>query len=327
MRISRIIGGGLGIAIIGGLGFFYYSAETVNGLIDLARPDAEISKEAVDTLYQNNREKLRAGYQKGTNPIAREYGNWGAAATTPANPGVHSGRYMMTFVNDLGLSTYTQYASQNVNMPIGTKIAKETFFVKGQGEFRRHPLFTMEKVGVENAPETDGWVYGRVNENGRQMPTSQAYCHSCHTGFKGQDFVGYPVKEARIGYSAPDFDDKTPPALVGEGDIERGKIAFQTCAACHNIGADATNAFGPVLTGVVGRDAGSYKDYSYSSDLQRAHDKGLVWDEQLVFEWLGNPSGFLRTYLDDESASSKMTIDFEDPQFRNDVIAYLKSVN
>ncbi|MEQ1530436.1 MAG: c-type cytochrome, partial [Methylococcales bacterium] len=32
-----------------------------------------------------------------------------------------------------------------------------------------------------------------------------------------------------------------------------GEKAFSNCAGCHQVGKDATNAFGPVLTGVVGR--------------------------------------------------------------------------
>jgi len=325
MGFAKIAGGALALAAIGGLGFFYYTAETVGGLIDLTRADAEISDEAVNALYTENRDGLAAGYQKGSNEIANAYTAWAAAATGPANPGVHSGRYMMTYVNETGHDAYIAYSSQNPQMPIGTKIAKETFFVKGEGEFRRHPLFTMEKVGLEAAPETDGWIYGRVNENGRQMPTSQSFCHSCHTGFKTQDFLGYPAQHVRIGYEEP--DTSLPPARFSAGDATRGEAAFQTCASCHNIGEGVSNAFGPVLTGVVGRPAGSYAGYAYSAGLQQVNARGLVWTEQRLFEWLENPSTFLKTYLGDDSLSSKMPIGFDDPQMRNDIISYLLSTN
>ncbi len=112
-----------------------------------------------------------------------------------------------------------------------------------------------------------------------------------------------------------------------QGDIARGESAFAQCAACHQVGSNAKNGFGPVLNGVVGRSAGSVEGYAYSAGLQQAGENGLVWTEDQLFEWLLNPSIFLKQHLGDDSATSKMPLGFESPELRQDLIAYLATLS
>ena len=55
------------------------------------------------------------------------------------------------------------------------------------------------------------------------------------------------------------------------GDAAMGEEVFKKCKACHRIGEGAKNATGPVLTGVIGRRAGTYPDYSYGKS------SGINW--------------------------------------------------
>ena len=57
--------------------------------------------------------------------------------------------------------------------------------------------------------------------------------------------------------------------------------------ACHQVGTSARNGIGPVLNGVVGRPAGAYPGYSYSSANKSS---GLVWDEQNLTRYLRAPA-------------------------------------
>ncbi len=321
-KLLRFGGGGFVAAIVLGLGANYMAGQTVGDLFDMVTPNAKVSAERANEIFIDNRADLVAGYQKGSSEIAAAYSDWQAASTAPAKTGdIHSGRYMMTYLNAVGYDDYIEYSSTGAEMPIGTQIAKETFMLKGSGKFRPSPLFTMEKVGLEAAPETGGWVYGRVNAHGRAMPTGQAFCHSCHEAFAGQDSLGYPARDVRIGYTPEEPGAQL--VQFATGDIARGEKVFQTCASCHNIGEGASNAFGPVLTDVVGRKAGSFAGYNYSPGLKAAGEDGLVWTEQKLFEWLADPTGFLRRNRGDDSLSSKMPVGFDDEQTRNDVIAFL----
>jgi cytochrome c2 len=57
-----------------------------------------------------------------------------------------------------------------------------------------------------------------------------------------------------------------------------------------------------------------------------AGEKGLVWTEALLADYIGDPRGFLRTYLDDTTARAKMTFRLKDHQQSLDVVAYLAVV-
>jgi len=80
---------------------------------------------------------------------------------------------------------------------------------------------------------------------------------------------------------------------------------------------------GPNLYGVIGRAAGS-TDFKYSADLAAAGEKGLIWDEATLAEYVTDPRAFLRTYLDNSKAKSNMSFKLKDGGA--DVAAYLASV-
>jgi cytochrome c len=69
-------------------------------------------------------------------------------------------------------------------------------------------------------------------------------------------------------------------------DIEAGKAAFQKCASCHAVGPSARGLFGPQLNGLVGRPAGSTKDYRYSAAMKNSR---IVWNEKNLTAFLKDP--------------------------------------
>jgi cytochrome c len=119
------------------------------------------------------------------------------------------------------------------------------------------------------------------------------------------------------------------PALAA-GDPAAGEKVFNKCKACHSItAADGTaiqkgGKVGPNLYGVVGRKAGSLPDFAYGPSMVAAGEKGLVWDEATIPQYVHDPTAFLKTYLEDPAAKGKMV--FKLPSGGEDVAAYLKSV-
>lgn len=75
-------------------------------------------------------------------------------------------------------------------------------------------------------------------------------------------------------------------SVHAEGDATAGATVFAQCSACHAVGAGAQNNIGPVLNGVVGRAAGTYPGYRYSSAMRRS---GLTWDEATLGQYLRAP--------------------------------------
>lgn len=113
------------------------------------------------------------------------------------------------------------------------------------------------------------------------------------------------------------------------GDAAKGEAVFKKCQACHRVGPDAKNLVGPVLNGVVGRKAGTVEGYKYSPLNEAAGAAGLVWTEDAIFEYLVDPSAYLKKFLTDKGAAdkatgnSKMVYKLANEQERKDVIAYL----
>ncbi|MGR3323276.1 MAG: c-type cytochrome [Pseudooceanicola sp.] len=115
------------------------------------------------------------------------------------------------------------------------------------------------------------------------------------------------------------------PALA-EGDPAKGEQEFNKCKSCHMIeSADETivrgGKTGPNLYGVVGRAAGTAEGFRYGDDLVAAGEAGLVWDAEQLAEYMEDPREFLREYLDDNAAKSRMT--FKMKRNAEDVAAYL----
>jgi cytochrome c len=73
--------------------------------------------------------------------------------------------------------------------------------------------------------------------------------------------------------------------LAGRPDV--GATVFKQCMACHQVGISARNGIGPVLNGVIGRRAGSYPGYGYSSANKNSV---LVWDYQTLASYLRAPA-------------------------------------
>ena len=84
--------------------------------------------------------------------------------------------------------------------------------------------------------------------------------------------------------------------------------------ACHQVGPNARNGIGPVLNGVVGRPAGAYLGYSYSSANK---DSGLVWDEETLGRYLRAPAEVV-------PGTKMIFFGLKKTQDAADVIAYLK---
>ena len=113
-------------------------------------------------------------------------------------------------------------------------------------------------------------------------------------------------------------------------DAEAGEQVFKKCRACHQIGDGAKNGVGPAQNGVIGRTAGMVEGYNYSNLNKAAGAAGLVWTEATVFDYLADPTGYLKKFLtekgkvDQATGSAKMTYKLADETERRNVIAYLK---
>lgn len=100
---------------------------------------------------------------------------------------------------------------------------------------------------------------------------------------------------------------------VSVGDAMRGKAVYDAkCSACHSID---DNRVGPLHKGVLGRKAGSARDYEYSDALQKSK---VVWTRALLDKWLTDPESVI--------PGQKMGYRLEIQQNRQDVVQYLSTL-
>lgn len=115
-----------------------------------------------------------------------------------------------------------------------------------------------------------------------------------------------------------------------DGDPAEGADLFKRCKACHAmIAPDGTavqkgGKTGPNLFGVIGRPVASDPDFKYSAAILAAAAKGLIWDEEMLADYVADPSAWLKHQTGDEKAVSKMT--FKLAKDGDDIAAYLASV-
>ena len=70
-----------------------------------------------------------------------------------------------------------------------------------------------------------------------------------------------------------------------DANAGRGKMLFQTCAACHSLDAKV-NKVGPSLHGIFGRPSASIEGFLYSPAMKRAN---AVWTSSLLDQFIENP--------------------------------------
>ncbi len=110
----------------------------------------------------------------------------------------------------------------------------------------------------------------------------------------------------------------SPAAANDLGDKDRGSELFKRqCSACHQIGPEAKNRVGPVLTGLFGRRAASVKDFTYSKSMARMGSDGLTWTLETLDAYVENPKALV-------SGTRMNYRGMADPQARGALIAFLR---
>jgi cytochrome c len=98
-------------------------------------------------------------------------------------------------------------------------------------------------------------------------------------------------------------------------DPLQGEALFvKNCGTCHVTSATPSHRQGPNLFGVVGRPAGTLKEFTYSKALARAK---FAWTHDKLDAWLTDPAKLV--------PGSVMTYRQPDPAVRSSIIAYLEA--
>lgn len=104
------------------------------------------------------------------------------------------------------------------------------------------------------------------------------------------------------------------PALLSNADLDKGRVLFLQCRACHGLEQGGANKVGPNLYGIFGQKAGSVPGFAYSEALAGAD---IVWSAEALDDWLARPSDFM-------PGNRMVFAGIRKPEDRANLIAYLK---
>ncbi len=106
-------------------------------------------------------------------------------------------------------------------------------------------------------------------------------------------------------------------AALDKALVAAGKIMFdQRCHICHS-NDPAVKSYGPTLTGVVGRKAGSIEGFGYSDAMKAS---GLVWTEAAIRAWMADNTGLM-------PGTRMRHVGIKDTDEQDFILAYLRSIS
>ena len=80
-------------------------------------------------------------------------------------------------------------------------------------------------------------------------------------------------------------------STVFAADFKAGEKVFKKCKACHYADREKHKT-GPHLVKLIGRTAGSLKDYKKYSKAMKV--SGIVWDESTLADYLRAPKQYIK---------------------------------
>lgn len=81
-------------------------------------------------------------------------------------------------------------------------------------------------------------------------------------------------------------------AAGAEHMLPPGEAVFvRECARCHQVGDNAKNRVGPVLNGILGRQAGTVPGFKNYSDALR--QSGIIWTPENFRSFVKDPKGMV----------------------------------
>jgi hypothetical protein len=144
------------------------------------------------------------GYSKSGMKDAALYADWDKYATQPYPSDTHGGRYVVNYGNAQS-KAYRKYEDAG-RMPVGAKLAKDSFVVKTDGKAGPGPLFLMEKMPKGFNQNSDDWRYKMVMPNGQlfgmtngKNSAAMTFCYECHAAVaEDQDSMMFLPDEYRV---------------------------------------------------------------------------------------------------------------------------------
>jgi len=163
---------------------------------------ATLPPHMAETVYQDIRAEIAAGYALAQIPEISDYLSWRRFNMAPYRSATHGARYVNNYANSLG-EAYGAFEKAGA-MPRGAVLVKDSFTATANGEVYPGPMFVMEKMEAGFNPAGGDWRYSMImpdgslfGETGGDNAQAVQFCVDCHANRRQYDYLYFMPKAFR----------------------------------------------------------------------------------------------------------------------------------
>ncbi len=168
----------------------------------VVRP-ADLLPNTAETIYQNIRGDIVAGYALARLPATRAYATWRRFNKAPYRSATHGARYVNNYANRLG-EAYGRFEEAGL-MPEGAILVKDSFTATADSAYFAGPVFIMEKMAAGFNQASGDWRYTMVMPDGSIFGETRganaanvAFCIGCHATRASNDHLFFLPGDYRL---------------------------------------------------------------------------------------------------------------------------------
>lgn len=164
---------------------------------------AEMFPNTAETVYQNIRAEMAAGYALARQPKLRNYLSWRRFNKAPYRSATHGARYVNNYANRAGVA-YGDF-EQAGRLPEGSILVKDSFTATADGGIYPGPMFIMEKMPTGFSSQSGDWRYAMIMPDGSLFGETKGvnseavqFCIGCHAERQQYDHLFFLPEEYRL---------------------------------------------------------------------------------------------------------------------------------
>ena len=140
----------------------------------------------IRAAYNCARSAMQKAYAQSGFQAAEDYTSWANFSTSPYLSENHASRYVNNYANEIAASGYGHFESMPA-LPVGSVLAKDSFYVNEEGRVMIGALYLMEKKTPGYNPRHNNWAYTMILPDGTVFASrggvpspSVKFCGDCH---------------------------------------------------------------------------------------------------------------------------------------------------
>ena len=162
----------------------------------------DITPAEAKAAYDCLKPEMTAAYAKSGDAVAKGYATWKRYNTVSYVSATHGARYVNNY-GDPKAKDYGMFEKVKA-LPVGARLAKDSFVVQKDGKIAVGPLFIMQKMPKGFKKASGDWRYTMIMPDGTVFGITGAknsaqmnFCYECHMSAQDKDSLMFMPEEVR----------------------------------------------------------------------------------------------------------------------------------